>query len=616
MIPLQLVDSTSSSSSEDDYDDNTAETESQEEMASNHADTNEDTNEAPTDINEDEGGDKDESETDPAMSEDEKKSAGGHSTGSDATIPYCDNSCSDSVSSSRSCSRASSPCFTQDSVSQDTRFDSSRENSASPMIYGHMLRKFRNGARLKDLPNSRAARNLNSFLFMEDSNSRSSEFGDNSNSGILSFKGKLNLKDIHLEENNSSSSGVGDNSTSCDMKDLFKSSLVNSGKLKSAIHASENEKDKPEGETGLEEDMNKLVDPVSENECNSLTSLQTESEPREDLRKDIENVSGGEGNDISSQRAENNLENKENIETSNESHEQVLFKNSNGFINRSETVIQDRKKVNKNLEENKIPTLESAGNKESNGKISDTDLQSEVVSCDQKVDSKNEKSCLEDTDMKKSVYREETEIITNMDNDNEKKVFAEPVNSEIDSGYSRSEDNKHSLKMEVDDVLKYGSVAQKPEDMEGTSQTQLAQNSEISHTIKQEAEEGAIESQQSNQDDVRYQKDELNLEEKQYINEDERVDISKVKAEIDDTMSENMKTESDCIASMANIENMDTSEIKTETEEVSVKEEKLELKEEKSEVKEEKLDIKEEEDEEIVSNHFIIVCRELGILKR
>ena len=371
MIDSSTSSSESSCSSDDDGDE--AGEEIQGESVDNGADTNEDTNDA-TDVN-DEGTDKGESETDPAMSEDEKKSGDGHSTGSDATIPYCDNSCSDSVSSSRSCSRASSPCFTQDSVSQDSRFDSSRENSGSPMRDRLILRKFRKGTRLKELPNSRAARNLNSFLFMEDSNSRSSDCGESSNSGIAGFRGKLDLKDILLEENensssskldlkdilleeneNSSSSGMCDNSNSCDMKDLFKNSSVDSEVLNSAIN--EGEQDKLAAVTRSEEDMETTcVDKENTHSSDSMDMVSSVEQTK--AKQSYESVVETPESELDGPLSENtNQNNNQNIRLldsltcaenkdiiCNGSHDPVSLKNSNGFVSITESLKLERCKI-------------------------------------------------------------------------------------------------------------------------------------------------------------------------------------------------------------------------------------------------------------------------------
>ena len=371
MIDSSTSSSESSCSSDDDGDE--AGEEIQGESVDNGADTYEDTNDA-TDVN-DEGTDKGESETDPAMSEDEKKSGDGHSTGSDATIPYCDNSCSDSVSSSRSCSRASSPCFTQDSVSQDSRFDSSRENSGSPMRDRLILRKFRKGTRLKELPNSRAARNLNSFLFMEDSNSRSSDCGESSNSGIAGFRGKFDLKDILLEENensssskldlkdilleeneNSSSSGMCDNSNSCDMKDLFKNSSLDAETLNSAIN--EGEQDKFADVTRSEEDMETTcVDKEHTHSSDSMDMVSSveQTKAKQSYESVVETPESGIDGLLSENTNQNNNQNIRLLDSltcdenkdiiCNGSHDPVSLKNSNGFVSITESLKLERCKI-------------------------------------------------------------------------------------------------------------------------------------------------------------------------------------------------------------------------------------------------------------------------------
>ena len=371
MIDSSTSSSESSCSSDDDGDE--AGEEIQGESVDNGADTYEDTNDA-TDVN-DEGTDKGESETDPAMSEDEKKSGDGHSTGSDATIPYCDNSCSDSVSSSRSCSRASSPCFTQDSVSQDSRFDSSRENSGSPMRDRLILRKFRKGTRLKELPNSRAARNLNSFLFMEDSNSRSSDCGESSNSGIAGFRGKFDLKDILLEENensssskldlkdilleeneNSSSSGMCDNSNSCDMKDLFKNSSVDAETLNSAIN--EGEQDKLAAVTGSEEDMETTCgdkEHTHSSDSMDMVSSVEQTKAKQSYESIVETPESEIDGPVSENTNQNNNQNVRLLDSltcdenkdiiCNGSHDTVSLKNSNGFVSITESLKLERCKI-------------------------------------------------------------------------------------------------------------------------------------------------------------------------------------------------------------------------------------------------------------------------------
>ena len=562
VIPLQLIDSstsTSTSSASDDDD------EVQDETVDTGADTNDDTNEA-TDVNEEQEEEKDESETDPAISDDdndEKKSADGQSTGSDATIPYCDNSCSDSVNSSRSCSRASSPCFTQDSVSQDTRFDSSRENSASPMIDRHALRKFRKGTRLKDFPNSRAARNLNSFLFMEDSNSRSSDCGDNSNSGMPVFK-------VLLEQNeNSSSSGIGDNTNSCDMKDLFKNSALDADSSNSAINET-----KPGDDNRSVEDMDTSVNeetnsPNGDTRNSCLTTEQTSSE--------AEHVSNFEKDKFLPEDDETNvtpdrlteMENKENEVTCNGSHEPVLFKNSNGYINRSEGMILDRHKISENVSEE---------HENKNVKVENSPKEASRVDSDKNNDLKSEE--LSDAEI------EQNDNESDMETDERRKI----PETCLESNEANIEEAK------LDDS-----------EMDSTaSQLDSVFDTEVNTTIKQEPKEADEINSKSDLDldSIKHENDTKKEELKDIKHEDrkESMDISKVKNEINDTTPE-MNIAQD----NANMERLTES---ADEKGVDISKAKAEIKEEikKDEIKEE--NVKEEEEEEEV------VSRKLNGLQR
>ena len=598
VIPLQLIDSstsTSTSSASDDDD------EVQDETVDTGADTNDDTNEA-TDVNEEQEEEKDESETDPAISDDdndEKKSADGQSTGSDATIPYCDNSCSDSVNSSRSCSRASSPCFTQDSVSQDTRFDSSRENSASPMIDRHALRKFRKGTRLKDFPNSRAARNLNSFLFMEDSNSRSSDCGDNSNSGMPVFK-------VLLEQNeNSSSSGIGDNTNSCDMKDLFKNSALDADSSNSAINET-----KPDDNRSVE-DMDTSVNeetnsPNGDTRNSCLTTEQTSSE--------AEHVSNFEKDKFLPEDDETNvtpdrlteMENKENEVTCNGSHEPVLFKNSNGYINRSEGMILDRHKISENVSEeheNKDVKVENSPKEVSRiDSDKNNDLKSEELS-DAEIEQNDNESDME-TDERREIpetcFESNANITLKLENNNktdlEKTVEGISKENNVVSDDSYLEKKNKIEEAKLDDS-----------EMDSTaSQLDSVFDTEVNTTIKQEPKE--VDEINSKRDldleSIKHENGTKKEELKDIKHEDGKgsMDISKVKKEINDTTSEmNIAQDS------ANMERLTES---TDEKGVDISKAKAEIKEEikKDEIKEE--NVKEEEEEEEV------VSRKLNGLQR
>ena len=602
VIPLQHIDSSSSSTSEDESE-YTAE--SQEEMADNVTDTNDETNEAATDVNDDDKDVKEESETDPAVSDDERKSADGRSSGSDATIPYCDNSCSDSVASSQSCSRASSPFSaresvnqdTRDSVSQDTMFaESSMENS--PMIDEHMLRKLRKGPRLKDLPNSRAARNLNSFLFTEDSNSKSSDFGDNSNSGIPMFKGKLDLKDILLDEN-SSSSTVGDNSNSCDMRELFKNSSVNSEGLNAAII--ENVHDDNKGGADSMESMD-----TSENDSPKIPESvkKTSSSNMEQIESETDTVSGGietvektieKGSEVEKDPVHigDGNENKENIERCDVSHEQLSLRNANGFISRSESLMQDRKIGNENTEEE--ITLTDKVSKSENEDIMEMseggidkmmDLRLEIGSDVEKVDDNN----IEETDTEMDFQKGKRELVEQIDGKQGDKTVNE-CDSETVFKSRTTEKNEGSSEMAIDNVSQnlHDKKKLSHNDFEESTASQLqhAQNSGHNISIKQEIEEtidhnGTMnikteKDMELNQDNVKHPTKESELKDSADMK-----DLSKVKSEMEDEESETyLKKEGDREFQVKE-ESIDTSEVKSEEKGEAVKEEK-ELKEEEEE---------------------------------
>ena len=501
-----MIDSSTSSSeslcsSDDDGDE--AGVEIQGESVDNGADTYEDTNDA-TDVN-DEGTDKGESETDPAMSEDEKKSGDGHSTGSDATIPYCDNSCSDSVSSSRSCSRASSPCFTQDSVSQDSRFDSSRENSGSPMRDRLILRKFRKGTRLKELPNSRAARNLNSFLFMEDSNSRSSDCGESSNSGIAGFRGKFDLKDILLEENensssskldlkdilleeneNSSSSGMCDNSNSCDMKDLFKNSSVDAETLNSAIN--EGEQDKLADETRSEEDMETTCgdkEHTHSSDSMDMVSSVEQTKAKQSYESIVETPESEIDGPVSENTNQNNNQNirllnsltcEENKDIiCNGSHDPVSLKNSNGYVSITESLKLERCKIiesegefrndtlcTENLDEHQV--VENCIDKETceeQGNISNEISMHNGVENDSFKEENMEIDCKEELKEKtetESVTEQEDSIDYSMEGTEFVSVKQEPSDYNAQTECIKTEKDEESHGNEINDIFNEPSV--------------------------------------------------------------------------------------------------------------------------------------------------------------
>ena len=594
-MPLQHIDSSSSSTSEDESE-YTAE--SQEEMADNITDTNEETNEPATDANDEEK----EVKRDSEVSDDERKSNDGRNSGSDATIPYCDNSGSESVVSSRTCSRASSPCSTResinqdtrDSVSQDTMFpESSRENS--PMIDDHMLRKLCKGPRLKDLPNSRAARNLNSFLFTEDSNSKSSDFAENSNSGIPMFKGKLDLKDILLDEN-SSSSTPGDNSNSCDMKELFKNSSVNSEGSNSAIK--ENVHNDYKVGADSVESMH-----ISENESANFPESQTRtSSSNVEQSKLLNDIGVIETSDINTEKTtldEDSVltkdnENKENIETCNMSNEQLLLKNANGFISRSDSLMQGKKVENESREE------EMASNDKVS--MSDNDEKMDVTEegIEKMADSQFETGLAAQT-VDKTIGESDTDIhlqkgtraflVENENDDN--------TSNELETSFKgRTAEAVDSSEMAIDNVPQNSNVKTElsENDFQGssTSQIQHAQNSESNLVIKQELEET---SEKKGFSIVKTEKDVESSEDVEHQTKEagndvdsggkDKVDLNKVKTEITDKELENGgKKEEGGDSPMK-----DSSTVKSEVNEEDVKEEKK--------VKEE-----EEEEEEVVSPNF------------
>ena len=585
-MPLQHIDSSSSSTSEDESE-YTAE--SQEEMADNVTDTNEELNEPTTDANHEEKGVKRDSETDPAVSDDERKSNDGRNSGSDATIPYCDNSGSDSVVSSRTCSRASSPCSTRESVNQDTRDsvsqdtmfpESSRENS--PMIDDHMLRKLRKGPRLKDLPNSRAARNLNSFLFTEDSNSKSSDFGENSNSGIPMFKGKLDLKDILLDEN-SSSSTLGDNSNSCDMKELFKNSSVISEGSNSAI------KENVHNDHNVGADTVERMD-ISENESANFPESETRTSSSDKEQTKLLNDTGvTETSDITTEKGtldEDSVhigenENKENIETCHMSNEQLLLKNANGFISRSENLMQGYKIGDEPSEEeftftNKLSKSDNDGKMEVNEEGSDVQTGDKIIG---------------ESDIK--LLKEARELVgENGDN----------ISNDIETAFKgRTAEADDSSEMAIDDVPQNSNVKNKlsENDFEesSTSQIQHAQNSDNSLVIKQEIEETTENNSfiiaktekdvESSEEDVEHPTKETEGGNNADMEGTDKIDLSIVKTEINDEGLENSEKGGE---ESGDSQIKDSSTVKSEVKEEDVKEE---------------MEVKEEEEEEAVSQNFL-----------
>ena len=192
------------------------------------------------------------------------------SSGSDATLPYCDNSDSNSNVSSRDVSRdsspypscsdlnlrfssqidrssdvsqESSPCMSPAdfSVRRSARLDRSSDTSrdASPLIFDSdfgLRRSSRNRARLKNIPPLKATRNLSSFLFDENSASNSSMAGENS---LLGIRSSL-FKDDSLSRRSSKSSELTEDSDDCDIhaNKLFENSktLDTGSKLSASFH--------------------------------------------------------------------------------------------------------------------------------------------------------------------------------------------------------------------------------------------------------------------------------------------------------------------------------------------------------------------------------------------
>lgn len=242
VVPLQLLDDTSitedTSSSSSDEDLSAAET--QEPDKRNEPSTSADVSEFVPDQDEqsldtERDGDIDDHLVDRL------------SSGSDATLPYCDNSDSNSNMSSQEHSRESSPypsCSDlslrfssqidrSSDVSQESspcpspadfglrrgmRTDRSSDTSrdASPLIFDSdygLRRSSRNRARLKNIPPLKAARNLSSFLFEENSASNSSVAGESSLSGM----GTSLFKDDTISRRSSKSSEMTEESNDCDI---------------------------------------------------------------------------------------------------------------------------------------------------------------------------------------------------------------------------------------------------------------------------------------------------------------------------------------------------------------------------------------------------------------
>lgn len=192
------------------------------------------------------------------------------SSGSDATLPYCDNSDSNSNVSSRDCSRDSSPYPSCSDLSLhyssriDRSSDLSQESSpcpspgdfgngrrsakvdrysdtsrdASPLIFDSdfgLRRSSRNRARLKNIPPLHAARDLSNFLLDENSASNSSLAGENSLSGL----GSSLFKDTVSSRRSSKSSEVTEDSNDCDIQvsKLFTNSKTsNSAVINKGFH--------------------------------------------------------------------------------------------------------------------------------------------------------------------------------------------------------------------------------------------------------------------------------------------------------------------------------------------------------------------------------------------
>lgn len=191
------------------------------------------------------------------------------SSGSEATLPYCDNSDTNSNMSSRECSRDSSPypsCsdlnlrfssqidrssdVSQESspcpspadfsVRRSARLDrySDTSRDTSPLIFDSdfgLRRSSRNRARLKNIPALRATRNLSKFLLDENSTSNSSVPGENSLTGL----GTSLFNDNLASHTSSKSSEIMEDSNDCDIhvdKLFANSKATDSAKISASFH--------------------------------------------------------------------------------------------------------------------------------------------------------------------------------------------------------------------------------------------------------------------------------------------------------------------------------------------------------------------------------------------
>lgn len=232
----------------------------------------------------------------------ETKSDGHASSGSDATLPYCDNSDTNSNVSSRDVSRDSSPypacpdlSKRRDSntnrssdVSQESspcispadfiprrsaRLDkgNSASRDTSPLIFDAdfgLRRGRRRGTALKNMPPYNAARDLTSF-FDDNSCSNSSAGGDNSltGPGTSFWREKLGTS-------RQSSCETGDESNFCDISKLFSNSKAADSMTSAADSESIDENKEEKMDIGNESNSGKPVNDVIDKKLKSDFSDQ------------------------------------------------------------------------------------------------------------------------------------------------------------------------------------------------------------------------------------------------------------------------------------------------------------------------------------------------------
>lgn len=492
----------------------------------------------------------------------ENKSDGHSSSGSEATLPYCDDSDTNSEFSSRNVSRDSSPYPASrdlsrqsgslinrgSDISQDSspcispadflprrsaRLDktvASRESS--PLIFDvdfGLRRGKRRGTALKNLPPYNAARDLTS-LFDENSCSNSSVGGENSLLGASSA-----FWQEKLGASRQSSCETGEDETSvCDISNLFSNSKTENSVIEKGESESR-EKETVEGTDNMETKSGNLNREISEETVTSSKNPSNSSSS-----KFVQNESEAEKSLHSSEKETPSIDHKsESFLNSNESCNTVKTLNEKEQIEDQGASIENGGQSLNNIQDNYSASVKT--------KVMDqqTDMVSSVKEAEflaEKCDNNDRTSTVDDQFINSDSTSKLTELEKGSGLDScviKEAVTVENSNpngdlSDVLGTESGNKKEMHEKTVLNDREVESGVIENVINGIRGSAEAKLENNHESLNSMSMQSSK--INSHSENSPMVKLEKTEILDDERKtdtkYLSEEDRVMFERVKTEV------------------------------------------------------------------------------------